>query len=256
MRKLALVMLAGLGSRQALATPCGGGDDSSSSSDSWSSFSSGDEDAPSGPAAPIDWSKLPIMFVELGTSMFQLTSPLSARDGTVTHGTDSFTYRVVAPAQKDSDTAIVGTLRLGFALKHGLYTAGELDIGGLAGGRVSAQMMSSTERGSPELRASGVGVIGFLGVLGAQTRVGRVDLGLEAAGGVRGLVYQYESHYLACETTTSFVESMPAIEARARASVWLTPHVQIGASAGKSLVDDTWITGIHLGANTHAFGGR
>lgn len=251
-----LVVLAGLVSREAVASPCGGGGDSSSSDDSWSSFSSDDDDAPSGPATPIDWSKLPIAFVELGTSMFQLTSPLSARDGTVTHGTDSFTYRVVAPQQKDRDTAIVGTLRVGAALKHGLYAAGELDIGGLAGGRVGAQMMSSTERGSPELQATGVGVAGFLGVVGAQKRFGRLDLGLEAAGGVRALIYRYESHYLACETTTSFVESMPALEARARASVWLTPRVQLGASAGKSLIDDTWITGVHLGANTHAFGGR
>jgi hypothetical protein len=257
MRKLALVVLGGLGSSEAIASPCGGGD--SSSDDSWSSFSSDDDDDNSGPDVPgpqIDWSGLPPISVELGTSMFQLTSPLTARSGTVTHGVDSFSYRVVAPPQAESETAIVGTLRLGVGLGKTMYAGVEGNIGGLgSGGRVAAEMMSQAERGAPDMEATGVGVAGVLGVVGARTRVGRVDLGLEAAGGVRSLIYQYESHYLACETTTSIIESMPALEARGRAAVWVTPHVTIGASAGKSLLDESWVGGLHVGVTSRVFGG-
>ncbi|MBL9016405.1 MAG: hypothetical protein JNL83_19605 [Myxococcales bacterium] len=255
MRTLGLVMLAGLMAREAAAAPCGGGD--SGSDDSWSSFSSDDDDdgTPVGPSPQIDWAAMPAISVELGTSMFQVTSPLASRTGTVTHGVDSFSYRVVAPRQPESDTAIVGTLRLGVALAKGLYVGAEGNIGGLAGGRVAAEMMSATERGAPNIEATGVGVAGLLGVVGARTRLGRLDLGVEAAGGVRSLIYQYESHYLACETTSSIIESMPALEARGRASVWVTPHIQVGASAGKSLLDESWITGIHVGATSRVFGG-
>ena len=257
MRKLALVVLAGLASREAIASPCDGGD--SSSDDSWSSFSSDDDDdddVATGPGPQIDWSALPAITVELGTSMFQLTSPLATRTGTVTHGADSFTYRVVAPQQPESDTAVVGTLRLGVGLGKTMYAAAEGNIGGLSGGRVAAEMMSAAERGAPSVEATGVGVAGLLGVVGARTRMGRLDLGIEAAGGFRSLIYQYESHYLACETTTSIIESMPALEARGRAALWVTPHIQIGASAGKSLLDESWITGIHLGATSRVFGGN
>lgn len=253
------MVLAGLLARNAAASPCGGGSSDSSSDDSWSSFSSDDDDddgTPVGPAPDIDWSALPPVFVELGTSMFEVTSPLSARTGSVTHGTDTFSYRVVAPPQPESNTAYIGTLRLGVGLSNGLYSGIEGNIGGLSGGRVAAEMMSSTERGTPEMQATGVGVAGILMMLGVQKRFGRLDLGLEAAGGMRALIYQYESHFLACETTSSITETMPALEARGRASLWVTPHVQIGASAGKSLLDDTWITGIHLGATTQVFGGR
>ena len=256
MRNLALVVLAGLASREAIASPCDGGD--SSSDDSWSSFSSDDDDddgTPVGPMPEIDWKAMPPITVELGTSMFQLTSPLSSRTGTVTHGADSFTYRVAAPQKPESDTAFVGTLRVGVGLGKTMYVAAEGNIGGVSGGRVAAEMMEGTERGTPSVEATGVGVAGLLGVVGARTRMGRLDLGLEAAGGVRSLIYQYESHYLACETTMSIIESMPALEARGRAALWVTPHIQIGASAGKSLLDESWITGIHVGATSRVFGG-
>jgi hypothetical protein len=261
MKKLAAVVIVGLAAREAVASPCHGDSSSSSSSssgdDGSSMFSSsGEDDAPGTAATPIDWAALPGISIELGVSTFELTSPLSARTGSVTHGTDTFSYRVIAPQQRDKDTAVVGTLRIGVGLSRSLYAGAEANLGALSGGRVAAEMMSTTERGAPNLEANGVGVAGVLGVVGARTQLGRVELGLEAAGGFRSLIYQYESHYLACETTTSIVESMPALEARARAAVWIAPHVQLGASAGKSLLDDSWITGIHVGATTHAFGGR
>jgi hypothetical protein len=170
---------------------------------------------------------------------------------------DAFQYRVIGPqARAQLDTAVVGQLRLGVGLRHGFYVGVEGEAGGVTDGRSDAEMMTPGERGAPELVASHVLLFGGLAVAGARTRIGALDLGLEAAGGAHLVVYGYESHYLACATTTSITEVMPALEARARAAVWATPFLSLGVTAGKSLVDSAWIGGVSLGFSSRAFGGR
>jgi hypothetical protein len=196
------------------------------------------------------------MFLEVGTAMRRFASPLDAADGTVTHGAESFRYRVIGPAQAALDTAVVAQVRAGVGLRHGLYTAVELEAGGLADGGSEAEMMSSGMLGTPEIRSAGVAVLGASAVLGVRTRAGVLDLGLEGAAGARTLVYQYESHYLACETTSSVTATTPTLEARGKAALWITPFISLGVTAGRSLVDDAWLTGVNIGVSTRAFGGR
>jgi hypothetical protein len=267
---LALVLAA----RPAFAgstSACGGGDDSSSSSSDSSDSSSS---TPSEPACVEStdihgyrhctqfgaWgrnAKWPTLHVEIGSAMRRFASPLGERIGTVTHGLEAFQYRVIAPqAGAALDTAVVGQLRLGVELRHGLYLGVEGEAGGVTHGRADAEMMSAGERGAPELVASHVLLFGGLAVVGARTRIGALDLGLEAAGGAHLVVYGYESHYFACDTTTSITEVMPALEARARAAVWATPFLSLGVTAGKSLIDSAWIGGVSLGFTSRAFGGH
>jgi hypothetical protein len=49
---------------------------------------------------------------------------------------------------------------------------------------------------------------------------------------------------------------MPVLEARARGSVWVTPFISVGATAGKSLVDEGTVAGMYMQWSTRAFGGR
>ena len=82
------------------------------------------------------------------------------------------------------------------------------------------------------------------------------DLGVELAGGVRGLAYEFDSTYLACETTTTVTTVQAVLEARARASVWLTPRLALSALAGKSALDGGMVGGLAIGFTNHAFAGR
>jgi hypothetical protein len=263
--------------RSAAAGSTCGGSDSSSSSSSSSSYDSSSSSSYSTPSEPAcvettdihgyreckkfgAWSagsSLPAFHLELGTAMRRFASPLGERTGTVTHGMESFQYRVIAPeARAALDTAVVAQLRLGVGLRHGLFVAVEGEVGGVTDGRSEAEMMSAGERGAPDISASSVVLVGGLAVVGARTRIGALDLGLEAAGGAHAVVYGYQSHYLACETTTSITEVMPALEARARAALWATPYISLGVTAGKSLIDSAWIGGVSLGLTSRAFGGR
>jgi hypothetical protein len=207
---------------------------------------------------------MPLFFLELGTAARTFGSPLGATTGHVSHDAESFTYRVMgkppaAAASSRPETALVATARLGFGLSHGLYLAAEGELGGLV--RTSAasraEMTSTGTFGAPSITYTSSLVAGVHAVAGIQGAAGPGSLGAELVGGVRSITHGYESRYLACVTTTSHSAAMPVLEARARASYWLTPFVNLGATAGASLVDrGAWVGGLHLGFVTQAFGGQ
>lgn len=206
---------------------------------------------------------MPLFFLELGSATRTFGSPLDATTGHVTHDAESFSYRVMGkpPAAVVSrpETAVVATARLGFGLSHGIYLAAEGEVGGLT--RTSAasraEMTSTGTFGAPSITHTSSLVAAAHAVAGIQGAVGPGSLGAEIAGGVRSITHYYESRYLACVTTTAHGAAMPVLEARARASYWLTPFISVGATAGASLVDrGAWVGGLHLGFATQAYGGQ
>ncbi|MGE3455151.1 MAG: hypothetical protein AB7O24_08585 [Kofleriaceae bacterium] len=255
--------------QRAHASSCSG-DDSDSSSTDWSEPAS--EPTPSCVetsdvhgyrectkfGAWASRSGIPALTLELGTAIRQFASPLGgSRTGTIEHHGESFSYRVVDPRPPSEmrDTAVLGQLRIGMGLPRGFYLAAELELGTLTSSTVSAEMTSSGLLGTPELSPSGIFVLGGAAVAGASTNLGRLNLGIEAAGGARALAYTYDSTYYACETTTSITDVAPIVEGRVRAAVWATPFISIGATAGKSLLDESWVGGVFVGGTTRAFGG-
>ncbi len=250
----------------ATASPCGGGDTDSSSD--FSSFSSDDsssnEPAPpcEGPCAEYSaWRmrNMPSVTLDLGVATRTFASPLGAETGSVTHDMQSFSYRVVGPASQPAaplDSAVVGQIRVGTPLRYGLYVAGELEIGGVTTSNVAAEMISSGELGKPTLSSTTTTLLGGVGVLGFGARLGSVDLGVEVAGGGRALLYTYDSTYLACETTSTITAASAVLEGRARATLWMSPHVTLTALAGKSALDDGMMGGLSIGFTNHAFGRR
>jgi hypothetical protein len=258
MPRKVLVVAVMLFAKDAVASPCGGSsdDDSSSFDDDWSSPTP--SSAPSAPSQP--WSARPPMTLDIGFAMRTFASPLGSETGSVTHDAQAFGYRVVGPAAQAHaplETAFVGQLRFGKPLPYNFYTGVELELGALAGATVSPEMTSSGTLGTPTITPSTVMMIGGLGILGIGGRVtSTVDLGVAVAGGVRALAYSFDSTYGACETTSTITAMQPVLEARAHASLWLTPHVSLSALAGKSALDGGVMGGLAVGFTNHAFAGR
>jgi hypothetical protein len=262
----------------ARAGSCGGGSDSgdsgsdSSSSDISDSSSSSDSTPACSDATDIvgyrrcttfgRWgthgTRRPL-FVELGMATRTFASPLREGTGTYSHEDEQFTYRVVGMspgAEAPRESALLSTLRIGVGLPRGFYAAVEGELGGLVRSSSQAEMTSTGNLGGPTLTPATDLALGALGVIGIRGETNRGTLGVEVAGGVRAISYRYDSHYLACETQASYTVASPILEARARAALWLSPFVNIGATAGASVIDrGAWMAGLNLGFVSQAFGG-
>lgn len=261
----------------------GGGSSSSSSSSSSSgsssggsysggseSYSSSEPSAP--PCSPADeihglrqcskfgaWHLnlvLPRIFIEMGTNVRQAASGLDATHGEVTHGDESFAYRVVMPARMD-ETMVTTTLRLGVMNRHGIYGMLEGEIGGIVGGAgASTEMAATGTFGSPQLEQHGGLVVGGYGVAGARAALGRATLAVELAGGVRSRMYSFDSTYHGCETSSSISVSRGVVDARVRGELWSGPWFALGATAGANLVErGDWMMGVYFGLHSRAYAG-
>jgi len=198
-------------------------------------------------------------FFEVGSAVRRFGSPLGERTGSLSHDGESFSYRVVGPAARapsrgphaDLATAGVVSARVGRGFAYGLFLAADAEVGLVGGGSASPEIVAERAGAMPDLRRSGVSVLGGAGVVGWRGQVDNFSLGVEAAGGFRALTYHFDSSYRACETTTSVTTGMPVVELRARASLRVAPDVAIGASGGRSVIDDGWVAGVHV--SLHAF---
>ena len=254
------------------ASSCGGGSSGSSSS-SGGGGGGGDGGGGSGGCSDSTdvhgyrhctkfgaWSttmQIPLLIFEWGMAVQTFDNPLQDGGGSVEHDGEAFTYRVSSGGAKEAPAravAMVTNLRFGIGSRLGLYGAGELEIGGLVAEPSRAEMTSTGKFGAPKLEERGAVAMGALGVVGFQRGTKRLLLGAEVAGGVRAVSYNYHSQYLSCEQSTSIVVARAVLEARARASVFLSPMMSLGAQLGTSVIDDRdWNVGVFLGGYTRAF---
>lgn len=201
----------------------------------------------------------PQITLEAGVVARQFGSLLGGQTGTVFHGAEQFTYRVAGqPASGPVlDTALLSSLRASIGMSHGLYTALEVDVGGLAQpGAVSAEMMTSGVFGSPDLQQKRGFVLDGLGAIGVRGSTRAGGLGVELAGGMRTVSYSYDSLYHQCESATSVRAYAPVAEARARGELWLGPWLTAGVTIGTSVIEShTWMGGLYLGVHTRAYNG-
>lgn len=272
---LALLALASLAAPTlARASSCGGGGGGSSSGGS--SGGGGSSDSSSTVAACTDttdvvgyrectkygaWSastRWPLFIFELGVGVQTFDNPLREGGGSVEHEGESFTYRVSGGGDRGNDpaaaTAVVTTARLGVGTAFGLYGGVELELGGLTNTPGKVEMTSTGKLGAPSIESTGAIAMGALGVVGFQRGTSRLLLGAEVLGGVRAVSYSYQSQYLACVQSTSIVVGRAVVEARARASYFVTPMLSVGAQLGSSLIDERdWNMGVYVGGYTRAF---
>jgi len=202
-------------------------------------------------------SHVPLLIFELGLSVQSFADPVNS-GGTLSHDGEQFAYRVTSGGPSETDhhrtTAVVSNLRVGVGITHGLYIAGELEIGGLASDPSRSEMVSTGKSGSPELTQTSTIAFGGMGVLGFQHSIRQVLLAAELVGGGRAITYNYKSKYRSCEQDVSVITGRPVLEARARASMWVSPMVSVGVQAGSSLIGTgEWNGGVFLGGYTRAF---
>jgi hypothetical protein len=202
--------------------------------------------------------RIPRITIEGGVLVRQFASRLDGQTGTFSHGIESFTYRAIASApRRVLDTAVLSTLRASLALPHGLYTAAEVDLGGIAApGRAATEMMSSGVFGDPQLRQDGGFVVDSLASVGLRGSGRAGALAVELSGGVRAVSYGFHSTYHDCVAGSSVVTFGPIAEARVRGELWLSPWLTAGVTVGTSVLESrTWMGGLYLGVHTRAFGG-
>jgi hypothetical protein len=210
-----------------------------------------------------DWGghlEAPHVAFEAGVIVRQFDSLLDGQTGTVSHGSESFTFRTVMPVgstRRSLDTAVLSTMRASFDATHGLYSAVEFDLGGLTQpGRASMEMMSTGAFGAPDLSQRGGLIVDSLAAVGFRGQTHAGSLGIEMAGGMRAVSYHFHSSYHDCEQMTTLTAFGAIAEARARGELWLSPWVTAGATIGTSVIENhTWMGGVYLGFHTRAFGG-
>lgn len=272
--KRVILALSVLAAPRAYASSCGGGGGSSSSgggggggggsssSDSGSTTATGclestDVEGYRECHTFGEWAQsmvLPHMFVEMGMGMRRFAT-LARGDGTVTHGDETFAYRVAMPAGSEhSDTAIVWTGRFGLVTRRGLYAGIEGEIGALSPAASTPQMEDSGAFGSPTLAQRGGLMIGAYGIAGMRVPLSHGAVAVEAAGGVRDVQYAWHSTYHDCEQTTTVGAASGVLEARVRGELWINPWFTAGVSAGASVLErGDYTAGLYLGMHTRSF---
>jgi hypothetical protein len=204
--------------------------------------------------------ELPHIIIEAGAVVRQFDSLLDGQTGTVTHGGESFAYRVIAPVQRrrSLDTAVLSTMRAGIGLPHGLYTALEVDLGGLVQpDRATAEMMSTGAFGTPDVEQHGGFEVDSLATVGVRGALRAGSVGVELAGGMRAVSYRFQSDYHDCERSVSITAYGPIAEARVRGELWVSPWLAAGVTVGTSVIErNTWMGGLYIGVHSRAFGGE
>ena len=166
--------------------------------------------------------RLPYFTIELGTNLREFPdldpSPLIVARSVTTP----------PHAVRGSDVAITTSMRFTVGITHTWYAGFETEIG--------------------ELVAGGEGeFVGGYGLVGVRHGTKHVTFTLEGASGFHGVTYH--------ETQTD-IGMAGAVEARARAEVWLSPAITIGATLGASVLErDDWVAGVHVAFHSRAFGG-
>lgn len=206
------------------------------------------------------WAKsleYPQIIIEGGALVRRFPTLLGSQIGSVTHGAESFTYRVVQPANiRRFDTALLSSLRASIGLSRAVYAGLEVDLGGVTQPGASAEMASTGVFGSPDLRPGHGLLVDSLGIAGVRAGTGFGALGLELAGGLRAVSYSFHSSYHDCRQATSVGALAAVAEARARGELWLTPWLTAGAMLGTSVLErNAWMGGVYLGVHSRAFGG-
>lgn len=180
--------------------------------------------------------------------------------GDISHSDGStYTYRVVGED-------LGGELRDAHGLALRTLVHGRHIYGGLES---SFQMVAAEERliymeSGAMLAPRVTGVTNAFAILGTRRFADQllgpiaphgVSAGAELGAGVRMTAIEAESHKGACITTDRTIDIAPAVEARGRVDVWLSPHVSLGLWGGSELLTRTPSAGVVLSSHFRAYDG-
>jgi hypothetical protein len=204
--------------------------------------------------------RYPHLTIEAGAMVRRFGSLLDDQTGSVSHGAESFAYRVIQSGStaRPRDTAVLSTMRATIGWTRAVYSAAEVDLGGLAQqGTMQTEMMSTGAFGAPQLAQEHGLIVESLAVVGVHGSLGFGGIGVELAGGMRAVSYGFHSSYHDCQSSTSITAVGAVGEARARGELWLSPWLSAGAVVGTSVIErGAWMGGMYLGVHSRAFGGE
>ncbi|MEZ4399808.1 MAG: hypothetical protein R3B06_07305 [Kofleriaceae bacterium] len=270
------VILAGLLVRPAVAAACGGGDGDGDGGGSSGGGHSGDGGSSGGyvtgnvttPACydvsdihgyqqcrsyGSDWAipeHLPAIALELSSWSTRVDFGAVDVRGTMSHDSGtSYNYRVVG-TDLGADQAAAGA-KLRLVGHHGRFYLG-LE-GGLARVAGDGRVMTDASPDGLTTLTTSADTLALGGVVaGIDHRVGRLSIGGELFAGGAGLVVEATSVRGACETSDTHWAGRGVIEARARADVWMTPWLTVGAYGGKDVVSGVASAGLGIGGHLRA----
>lgn len=219
------------------------------------------------PFAP--WSaspRTPPIFIETGVIVRRFKTLLDGQISSVTHGEQILSsfrasagrspsgVTAIAPA---FDSAAMSTVRVGASLPHGLFTALEIDVGGITReGSSNAQDIASGVLSAPTIQRDGGVIVDSLATVGLRGTSSFGALGVEFAGGVRTVSYSFDSQFPSFAQSSTLTAVAPVAEARVRGELWLGPWVSAGVEVGTSVLEkNAWMGGVYLGVHTRAFSG-
>jgi hypothetical protein len=186
-----------------------------------------------------------------------LTPPVDVT-GTVAHEGTTYTFRVSSMSPSTAPVhanALAVRIRLGGVTKGPFYGAIETDLGGLTSGpTLGTEGMADGYQ--PTYDSPYTMYSAFHGVVGARAKLGMLALSAELAGGLRMLTFMVSDQLGSCASSGSAVIATGELEARARADVWVSPHMTVGASVGTSLIDrDDRTIAVGITGHMRAFDG-
>lgn len=184
-------------------------------------------------------------------------------NGTISHGAVRYSYRIVGDdLGADDGPAVAAGIAIRYVV-HGplMYVGTELGLAAVGGDESDSRIDPAS---GAELRPRVESAATAAAVLGARTFVsspfGRdapLSLSAEAVAGVRVISVVAHSSHGSCVVDDTVEHTRPMVEARARADVWLTPRLTVGAYAGGDVITHAPTAGFVFSAHLRAFdGGR
>jgi hypothetical protein len=182
-------------------------------------------------------------------------APLSLAGTTQLEGTD-LRYRAERTVPATLQTVGIG-VRLAIAVTASSYAGAEVELGSAMSSAHADTMTLAPEPITASQRGYGQAVA----VLGVRHELAGTRLAAELAGGVRATPvtawFADDPETTGDHATTLAMVARPLVEARVRATRWLSPWLSAGAFAGADVTGGGFALGLSLGAHLRAFdGGR
>lgn len=201
---------------------------------------------------------VPSLSLDLGLVAHRFNAEPIDERGIVTHFGMPYSYRVIGVPEDDrAFTARALALRMTATFHGRFYGGAEEELGGLGQAPRLATETAQATGPIPAMASSGGLYMGARGLLGVQTGIERLTMAGELAAGVRMIVFDTRSQLMGDSQSDSVLQVRSVLEARARASYWLSPWIAVGVSFGTSLVDRGDVAiGVDVSASSRTFGGR
>ncbi|HEY4181647.1 MAG TPA: hypothetical protein VGM90_32610 [Kofleriaceae bacterium] len=195
------------------------------------------------------------MTIDLGFVSRTFSSLTSGGVGVAHHGGGSYMFKTSPQDDGATDRAYGAQMRITSFVGTHFYMGGDLEIADVEAAATSIALLPGPTPEMPNISQSGAFLLGgdvMLGYAGRATD--RLELAAEMAAGVRTVGYSFDSTLGSDQSSSRVWGSSGMVEARARATYWVSPTMNVGAFVGHGFTDDGSVLGIAVGIASTPFG--